>query len=92
MNRQHALASFLTSANGLVILLLADAGNAIEGYAVGAIMLLFLFGFVSRTRFVYAALRTLVIAVGMTAAVAVYDGPGSLLIDSFIFVAAASGV
>ncbi len=47
---------------------------------------------VSRTRFAYAARRTLVIAAGMTAAVAVYDGPGSLLIDSFIFVAAASGV
>jgi len=89
MNHQHVLASVLTSANGLVILLLADAGEFVEGYAVGAIMLLFLFGFVSRTRFVFAALRTLVIAVGLGIVVAVYDGEGSLLIDVFFYVAAA---
>jgi len=51
--------------------------------------LLFLFGFVSRTRFVYAVVRTVVIAIGFGVAVAVYGGPGSLLIDSFVFVAAA---
>jgi len=89
MNHQHVLASLLTSANGLVILLLADAGEFVEGYAVGAIMLLFLFGFVSRTRFVFAAVRTLVIAVGLGIVVAVYDGEGSLLIDVFFYVAAA---
>ena len=91
MNRQHSLASLLTTANGLVILFLANAGNVLEGYAVGAIMLLFLFGFVSGTRFVYAAARTLFIAIGFTLAVANYDGPGSLLIDSFIFLAAGAG-
>ncbi|MGH8958445.1 MAG: adenylate/guanylate cyclase domain-containing protein [Acidimicrobiia bacterium] len=91
MNRQHFLASLLTTANGLVILLLADAGKVLEGYAVGAIMLVFVFGFVSRTRFIYAAIRTLVIAVGLGIAIAIYDGPGSLLIDAFIFLAAAVG-
>jgi len=89
MNHQHAVASVLTSANGLVILLLAEAGDFVEGYAVGAIMLLFLFGFVSRTRFVFAAARTLVIAFGLGIVVAVYDGEGSLLIDVFFFAAAA---
>lgn len=89
MNHQHAFASVLTSANGLVILLLANAGDFVEGYAVGAILLLFLFGFVSRTRFVFAAGRTLVIAVGLGVLVAVYDGEGSLLIDVFFFIAAA---
>jgi len=91
MNRQHSLASLLTTANGLVILLLAEAGNILEGYAVGAIMLLFLFGFVSRTRFMYAAVRTLLIAIGLVIAIATYDGPGSLLIDAFVFLAAAVG-
>ena len=91
MNRQHFLASLLTTANGLVILLLAYAGNVLEGYAVGAIMLLFLFGFVSRTRFIYATVRTLVIAIGLAIAIATYDGPRSLLIDAFIFLAAAVG-
>lgn len=91
MNRQHFLASLLTTANGLVIIVLSEAGNVLEGYAVGAIMLLFLFGFVSRTRFIYAAVRTLVIALGLAVAIALYDGPGSLLIDAFIFLAAAAG-
>ena len=91
MNRQHLLASLLTTANGLVILLLAEAGNILEGYAVGAIMLLFLFGFVSRTRFMYAAVRTFVIAIGLAVAIVLYDGDGSLLIDAFVFLAAAVG-
>jgi class 3 adenylate cyclase len=88
MNRQHALASMLTSANGLVLLLLATAGEFVEGYAVAAIMLLFLFGFVSRTRFVYAAVRTGVIAVGLGVVALVYEGPGSLVIDVLFFIAA----
>jgi len=91
MNRQHALASLLTSANGLVILLLATAGKFVEGYAVGAIMLLFLFGFVSRTRFVFAAVRTAVIALGLGVVTFVHDGPGNLLLDVFFFVGAAVG-
>lgn len=88
MNRQHALASLLTSANGLVILILAVAGDFVDGYAVGAIMLLFLFGFVSRTRFVFAALRTVVIALGLAVVMALYDGPGSLVLDLFFFITA----
>ncbi|MGD2103393.1 MAG: adenylate/guanylate cyclase domain-containing protein, partial [Acidimicrobiia bacterium] len=88
MDRQHLLASALTSANGLVILLLASAGDFVEGYAVGAIMVLFLFGFVSRTRFVYAAARTVVIAVGLAVVIAVHDGPNSLLLDGFLFLGA----
>ncbi len=91
LDRQHALASLLTSSNGLVILVLADAGEVVEGYAVAAIMLLFLFGFVSRTRFVFAVLRTVVIAIGLGIVVAAYDGPGSLVIDVFLFSAAGVG-
>jgi class 3 adenylate cyclase len=89
MNHQHALASLLTSANGLVILLLAAAGGAMEGYAVGAIMLLFLFGFVSQTRFIYALVRTVVIGAGM--AIAFFAYPGNLVVDVFFFLAAAAG-
>lgn len=91
MNRQHLLAGLLTSANGLVIILLANAADSLEGYAVGGIMLLFLFGFVSRTRFVHAVARTVVIGLGLAVAVAVYDGHGSLVLDSFIYVAAGVG-
>ncbi len=91
MDRQHLLASLLTSANGLVILLLARAGDFVEGYAVGAMMLLFLFGFVSRTRFVFAALRTAVIALGLTVVISTHDDPGNLLLDVFFFLGAAVG-
>lgn len=91
MDRQDAMTSVLTSANGVVILLLADAIGVIEGYAVAAIMLLFVFSTVSRTRFVFAAIRTVVIGIGLVVAVTLYDGEGSLVIDSFIFVAAGIG-
>lgn len=47
MNSQHLMASFLTAANGLVIILLASIGDVLGGYAVAGIMLLFAFGFVT---------------------------------------------
>jgi class 3 adenylate cyclase len=91
VDRQHALASMLTSANGLVILFLAYVSDFLSGYAVGAICLLFLFGFVSRTRFVYAVVRTVAIAAGFVVAVAASPAsPSSFAFDAFIFFAAAS--
>ena len=89
MNRQHGLAALLTSANGLVILALGAQTDFIRGYAVAAIMVLFLFGFISRTRFVYAGVRTVVIGCGFVVAVVAYTGTRSLLIDCFFFVIAA---
>lgn len=91
MNSQHLMASFLTAANGLVIILLAGIGDVLGGYAVAGIMLLFAFGFISRTRFVFAAARTLVIGVGFAVAIVLHEGTNSLLIDGFIFVAAGLG-
>lgn len=83
MNRQHALASALTSANGLVILLLGVAGDVVAGFAVSGIMLLYMFGFVSRTRFVYALVRTVVIAIGFGVVWALSGDPNSLVMDAF---------
>lgn len=83
MNRQHALASVLTSANGLVILLLAVAGDEVAGFAVPGIMLLYMFGFVSRTRFVYALARTVVIAAGFAVVWAISEEPHTLVMDAF---------
>jgi class 3 adenylate cyclase len=91
LNRQHLVASLLTAANGLVIIGLARVADFFEGYAVAGIMILFVFGFVSRTRFVFAALRTVIIAAGFFVAVAAFDGDGSLVVDSFFFVLAAVG-
>jgi len=91
MNRQHALASALTSANGLVILFIATAGQVVQGFAVSGIMLLYMFGFVSRTRFVFALVRTVVIAIGFGVVWAAYEGPGSLLMDAFFLAAASVG-
>ena len=91
MNRQHGLASFLTSANGLVILLLAVEGDAVAGFAVSGIMLLYMFGFVSRTRFVFASIRTVVIAVGFGVVWATFDEPERLIMDAFFLAAASVG-
>ena len=60
LDRQHGLAAVLTAANAAVILVLASLAGAFPGYGVAAIMLLYLFGFVSRTRFVFAAARSAV--------------------------------
>ncbi len=91
LDRQHTLAMILTSANGIVILALALAGGALPGYGVAATTLLFAWGFVARTRFIYAAVRTGVVAIGFLVAVALYAGPSNLALDVLLFGAAAVG-
>ena len=81
LDRQHGLAAVLTAANEAVILALALLAGAFPGYGVAAIMLLYLFAFVSRTRFVFAAARSVVIAAAFLVAVLAYDGPESLALD-----------
>jgi hypothetical protein len=91
LDRQHSIVSVLTSANGLVILWLASTGGVLPGYGISAIMLLFAFGFVARTGFIFAAWRSAVIVVGFLVAALLYRGPHSLVVDAFIFGAAVIG-
>ncbi len=91
LDRQHSIVSVLTSVNGLVILWLAYTGGVLPGYGISAIMLLFVFGFVARTGFLFAAWRSAVIVVGFVVAAILYRGRGSLLVDAFIFGAAVIG-
>jgi class 3 adenylate cyclase len=91
LDRQHSIISFLTSINGLVILWFASTGGILPGYGISAIMLLFAFGFVSRTSFVFAAWRSVVLVVGFVVAAFLYPGGGSLVVDAFIFAAAVMG-
>ena len=91
LDQQHAVATVLTAGNGLVILWLASAGGVLPGYGVSAVLLLFAYGFVSRTRFIFAALRSVVIGTGFAVAAVNYPGQGSLLIDAFILAAAIFG-
>jgi len=91
LDQQHAVATVLTAGNGLVILWLAAAGGVLPGYGVSAVLLLFAYGFVSRTRFIFAALRSIVIGTGFIIAAANYSRPGSLLVDLFILCAATFG-
>ena len=91
LDRQHSIISSLTSLNGLVILWLASTGGVLPGYGISAIMLLFAFGFVARTGFIFAAWRSAVIAFGFVVAAVLYPGKGSLLVDAFIFGAAVIG-
>ena len=92
LNRQHALIAGLTSANGLVVLILASAAGLLPGYGVSALMLLYAFGFVSRTRFVFAALRTGIVTVGFAIAILAYPRPASLGLDIFLYLAAVTGM
>jgi class 3 adenylate cyclase len=90
LNQQHFLIGLLTAANGTVILWLASATGLHRGYAVAAIMLLYAYGFISRTRFVFAFMRTFIILVAYAVVVARH-GIGDLLLDTFILVAASLG-
>jgi adenylate cyclase len=91
LDRQHGLAAMLTAANGAVILVLASLAGALPGYGVAALMLLYVFGFVSRTRFVFATARSLAMAAAFVVAALNYDGPDSLVLDGLFFVAATTG-
>ena len=92
LDRQHAVVAALTSVNGLVVLLLAATGGVLPGYGISALMLLFAFGFVARTGFVFAVVRSTVIALGFAVAVITYSTPERLLVDAFIFGAAVVGM
>jgi class 3 adenylate cyclase len=81
----------LTSVNGIVILALALAAGALPGYGVAAMMLLFAWGVVARTRFIYASIRTAVVGAAFIVAVAIYPGEADLALDVFLFAAAAAG-
>ena len=91
LDRQHSIISFLTSVNGLVILWIASTGDVLPGYGISAVMLLFAFGFVARTGFVFAAVRSAVLVGGFIVAAILYEGRASLLVDAFIFGAAVIG-
>ena len=91
LDRQHLIISVLTSVNGLVILWLASTGSVLPGYGISALMLLFAFGFVARTGFIFAAWRSAVIVAGFLVAAIFYRGRGNLLMDAFVFGAAVIG-
>jgi class 3 adenylate cyclase len=91
VDQQHLVASILTAANALVILWLASIGGVLPGYGMSAIMLLFAYGAVSRTGFVFVAGRSAVVVIGFVVAAVSYRGPGSLVVDGFIFGAAVIG-
>jgi class 3 adenylate cyclase len=91
VDQQHLIASVLTTMNALIVLGLASAGRILPGYGVAAILMLFAFGFVSRTGFLFAAMRTAIVGLGFLVIAALYEGGRSLLIDAFIFGAAITG-
>src|SRR6185503_10146021 len=82
LDRQHLIISFLTTVNGLVILWLAFTGGVLPGYGISAIMLLFVFGFVARTGFIFAAWRSAILTAGFVVAAVLYPGRGNLLVDA----------
>jgi class 3 adenylate cyclase len=90
LDRQHALAAILTAGNGLVLLVIATEAGILPGYGVAAITLLYVWGFVLRARFVFAAARTVAIGILFGVATALHSGP-SLVVDGFILVAASIG-
>ena len=91
LDRQHTVVTVLTTANALVILWLASIGGVLHGYGISALMLLFIFGFVARTGFIFAAWRSVVVVIGFVIAAMFDPDPDSLVVDAFIFGAAVIG-
>ncbi len=76
LDRQHALATLLTTANGIVILTLALVAGILPGYGVAATTLLFAWAFVARRRIhLRRCAHAAVIAIGFIVAVELYTGP-----------------
>jgi class 3 adenylate cyclase len=92
LDRQHALVAGITSANGLVVLILASAAGLLPGYGVATLLLLYSYGFVSRTRFIFAAARTAVVTAGFAVAIFAYVQPRALLLDVFLYTAGVVGM
>lgn len=92
IDRQHALATPVAIANGWGALALAMASDTVAGHAAGAVLLIATYWFVARTRFVYAALRTAGILAGFAIVAVRTPEPSPLLLDTFILVAAFTGL
>jgi class 3 adenylate cyclase len=92
LDRQHGLVAVLTSVNGLVVLWLTSTGGVLPGYGISALMLMFAFGFVSRTALMFATFRSAVIATGFAIVAITYRSPERLIVDAFIFGAAVIGM
>jgi class 3 adenylate cyclase len=91
LDRQHALAAaVLTVGNGIAALVIVTEAGILPGYGVAAISLLFVWGFVLRARFVFAAARTVAMGVFFGFAVVMHTG-SSLVVDVFILAAASIG-
>lgn len=91
LDRQQFAVSWLTACNGTVIMVMAASSGEFEGYAVAAVLVLFTFGYVTGTRFIFAAMRTAVISLVFGVIVIVYEARRGLGVDIFLFVAAAVG-
>jgi adenylate cyclase len=92
LDRQNAVATPIAIGTGVGALILADAMGVTEAYAASGLVLIAVFWFIARVRFVYAAARTFALLICFTAAVAVSPDPRTLVLDAFIVVAAMSGI
>ncbi len=92
LDRQSAAATPVAIANGMGALVLAAAVGVTEAYAASALVLIAVFFFVARVRFVFAAVRILALLAGFAIVAVVEAEPRTLLLDAFILIAAMSGV
>jgi class 3 adenylate cyclase len=92
LDRQNAVATPIAIANGGGALMLASALGVMEARGASALMLIAVFFFVARVRFIFATIRVaaLLALFGLTAALS--PDPRSLVLDTFILIAAMAGV
>ena len=92
VDRQNGLATPIAIVNGWAALLLAATMGVTEAYAASALILIGVYFFVAKVRFVFALIRIVGLLAGFAVVAALSRDPGSLALDAFILVAALSGV
>ncbi len=92
VDRQNAAATPLAIANGIGALVLAFAVDVPEGYAASAVVLVAVFFFLARVRFVYAAVRIMALLLAYAVFATAEPRPRPLLLDAFVLTAAMGGV
>jgi class 3 adenylate cyclase len=91
-DRQNAAATPIAIANGVGALLLASAAGVTETFAASSLVLIAVFFFVARVRFVFAAVRIVVLLAAFAVFATADREPRVLLLDVFILTAAMGGI
>ncbi|MFN8623029.1 MAG: adenylate/guanylate cyclase domain-containing protein [Chloroflexota bacterium] len=92
LDRQNLAATPIAIGTGISALVLAAALDVRPAHAAGALVLIAVFWFIARVRFVFAVVRMVALLVAFALLVGMAPEPGTLALDAFLLTAAMAGV